>query len=40
LKSNLTREQKRELLMSLAARPAFEEMLAADSGQNEEGDAE
>jgi precorrin-2 dehydrogenase len=40
LKSNLTREQKRELLMSLAARHAFEEMLAADSGQNEEGDAE
>jgi precorrin-2 dehydrogenase/sirohydrochlorin ferrochelatase len=40
LKSNLTREQKRELLMSLAGRPAFEEMLAADSGHNEEGDAE
>jgi len=40
LKSNLTREQKHELLMSLAARPAFEEMLAANSGHNEEGDAE
>jgi len=40
LKSNLTVEQKRRLLMSLAARPAFEEMLAADSGQSEDGDAE
>jgi precorrin-2 dehydrogenase / sirohydrochlorin ferrochelatase len=39
LKSNLTREQKRELLMSLAARPAFEEMLAANTGHNKEGDA-
>ena len=38
--STWTIEQKRELLISLAARPAFEEMLAADSGHNEEGDAE
>jgi precorrin-2 dehydrogenase/sirohydrochlorin ferrochelatase len=39
LASNLPREQKRELLMSLAARPAFEKMLAALSNHYEEGDA-
>lgn len=39
LASNLTREQKRELLMSLAARPAFEQMLATNSNHNNEGDA-
>jgi precorrin-2 dehydrogenase/sirohydrochlorin ferrochelatase len=36
LNSNLSSDQKRELLMSLAARPAFEQMLAANSN---EGDA-
>lgn len=39
LASTLTTEQKRELLMSLAARPAFEQMLAANSNQHNEGDA-
>jgi siroheme synthase-like protein len=39
LKSNLSRDQKRELLMSLAARPAFERMLAANSNHPNEGDA-
>jgi precorrin-2 dehydrogenase len=39
LNSNLSREQKRELLMSLAAPSAFEEMLAAHSKHNKEGDA-
>jgi precorrin-2 dehydrogenase len=39
LSSNLTADQKRELLMSLAARPAFEQMLAANSNHHNEGDA-
>jgi precorrin-2 dehydrogenase/sirohydrochlorin ferrochelatase len=39
LASHLTREQKRELLLSLAARPALERMLAANSNHNSEGDA-
>jgi precorrin-2 dehydrogenase / sirohydrochlorin ferrochelatase len=39
LNSNLTTDQKRELLMSLAARPAFEQMLAANSNHHNEGDA-
>lgn len=39
LASTLTTEQKRELLMSLAARPAFEQLLAANSNQHNEGDA-
>ena len=39
LNSNLSREQKRELLMSLAGRPAFEAMLAKHSNHNGGGDA-
>src|SRR5581483_527675 len=39
LNSNLTREQKRELLMSLAGRPAFEAMLAKHSKHSSGGDA-
>jgi precorrin-2 dehydrogenase / sirohydrochlorin ferrochelatase len=39
LESSLSQEQKRELLMSLAARPAFEQMLAAQSNHDNEGDA-
>jgi precorrin-2 dehydrogenase/sirohydrochlorin ferrochelatase len=39
LDSSLTREQKRELLMSLAARPAFEAMLQANAKDKSEGDA-
>lgn len=39
LKSGLSQEQKRELLMSLAARPAFEQMLAAQSNHDNGGDA-
>ena len=35
LNSNLTTDQKRELLMSLASRPAFEQMLAANSTAGE-----
>ena len=39
LDSTLTREQKRELLMSLAGRPAFEAMLQAKAKDKSEGDA-
>lgn len=39
LNSNLSREQKRELLMSLAARPAFDKMLVSRLSENNEGEA-
>lgn len=35
LNSNLSSDQKRELLMSLAARPAFQQMLATDSNKED-----